>query len=257
MGFDLKIRLRSYFDKSQPLLGAFKYIWTTYRSNEQTPGPGPSIQRRAFAKWFTDVAPHFIAFEETTSLPSLAAAAHGTVLELGPGAGNQLQRYNRDQITTIYGVEPNAAFREPLRAKIEQLHLDAIYVPVFCDVMDTAALERQGIVDGSIDCVTSFGVLCSVDRPEEVVARLWRLLRPGGELVVWEHGASEDWVTWGVQKVWNLLWPVALDGCRLDRKMEEILLTSAEWEVLDLRREGEKWSMMPRVSGVLRKVQRD
>ncbi|RAH78165.1 S-adenosyl-L-methionine-dependent methyltransferase [Aspergillus japonicus CBS 114.51] len=254
MGFDLKIRLRSYFDKYNPLIGAFKSIWTVYRSTDHE--PGISVQRRAFAQWFTEVAPHFIAFEDTTSLPALAAAAHGTVLELGPGSGNQLHRYKTDQITTIYGVEPNAAFRDALTTRIEALQLDALYVPVFYDVMDTTALERHGLVTESVDCVTSFGVLCSVEHPEEVVAQLWRLLKPGGELVVWEHGASEDWVTWAVQKVWNLVWPVALDGCRLDRPIADILFKSADWEVVELRSEGEKWSMMPRVSGILRKVQR-
>lgn len=52
------------------------------------------------------------------------------------------------------------------------------------------------------------------------------------------------------------MWPVALDGCRLDRPIADILLKSADWEIVELREEGEKWSMMPRVSGILRKVQR-
>ncbi|RAL10888.1 class I SAM-dependent methyltransferase [Aspergillus homomorphus CBS 101889] len=254
MGIDLKNRVISYVDKYKLLLDAFKSIWTVYSSNDRaTEGP---VRSRAFAQWYGKVAPNFIAYEDTTSLPSLAAVAHGTVLELGPGSGNQLQRYKMDNITKIYGVEPNVAFEDALHARIEKLQLSDKYVPVFCDIRDTAALERHGIVEGSIDCVTSFQVLCSADDPEDVVAQAWRLLKPGGELIVWEHGASSDWLTFVVQKVWNLLWPLALDGCSLDRPIMNILLKSADWEIVDLRYEGEKWSLMPRVSGTLRKVQR-
>ncbi|PYI07480.1 S-adenosyl-L-methionine-dependent methyltransferase [Aspergillus sclerotiicarbonarius CBS 121057] len=199
-------------------------------------------------------APRFIEYESTTSLPSLASAVHGTVLELGPGTGNPLSLYNPSAITHIYGVESNLEFSEALNAKISETHLEDKYTPVFCNILDANALERHGIVEESIDCVACFQVLCCTQDPKAVVSQLWKLLKPGGELVFWEHCASSDPFTLLAQKFWTLFWPTIKGGCHLDRNMSDILLKSADWEVVEMRYEGETLSMMPRTLGRLRKV---
>ncbi|PWY92567.1 S-adenosyl-L-methionine-dependent methyltransferase [Aspergillus heteromorphus CBS 117.55] len=251
MGLHLKERLTSYIEPYQPLLNAIKYHWVAYKTRQ---GATSSIQDRAFADWYKDMSPLHTNYENTTGLPSLAAAARGTVLELGPGPGNQLQRYNASAITRLYGVECNLEFTEVLQARITEAHLDDIYTPIFCDIQDADALERHGIVEGSLDCVTSFQVLCCIRDPNAVVSTLWKLLKPGGELIFWEHGANADWVTYLVQKFWSLVWPTARGGCHLDRRTVDILLQSADWEVVELNYEGEKWHIMPRASGRLRKL---
>lgn len=134
-------------------------------------------------------------------MPSLASTAHGTVLELGPGTGNQLARYNLDKVIHIYGIESNVAFAEPLNAKIDETKLGDKYTPIFCRIEDIKVLEMHGITKESVDCITSFQVLCSVKKPTEVVAHLWRLLKPEGELIFWEHEMSVDWLTWLVQSM--------------------------------------------------------
>ena len=53
---------------------------------------------------------------------------------------------------------------------------------------------------------------------------------------------------------WTLFWPYIKGGCHLDRRIPDILLKSADWEVVELKYEGEKTSMMPRSYGRLRKV---
>ncbi|RAK99842.1 class I SAM-dependent methyltransferase [Aspergillus ibericus CBS 121593] len=199
-------------------------------------------------------APRFIAYESTSSLTSVTPAVQGTVLELGPGTGNQLSYFKSSAITRVYGVEYNLEFAEVLHAKVRENNLEDIYTPVFCDILDANALERHGIVENSIDCVTSFQVLCCTPDPTAVVAQIWKLLKPGGELVFWEHGASSDPFTLLAQKFWTLFWPTIKGGCYLDRNMRDILLKSADWEVVELRYEGEKASMMPRTLGRLRKV---
>ena len=52
------------------------------------------------------------------------------------------------------------------------------------------------------------------------------------------------------------MWPFAIGGCRLDRPIIDLLLKNGDWEVLELGRDGEEWSLMPRVWGRLRKVAR-
>jgi SAM-dependent methyltransferase len=49
------------------------------------------------------------------------------------------------------------------------------------------------------DVVVCIQVLCAVEDVRGVVGECWRLLRPGGKFVFWEHGGSRDVVTRGVQ----------------------------------------------------------
>lgn len=99
-------------------------------------------------------------------------------------------------------------FAQALESQIARLNIQDVYVPVYCRVEDTSVLEKHGVIDESLDSVTCFQVLCSVDKPVETVERLWDLLKPGGEFVFWEHEASRDWVSWAVQSTFLslLLW---------------------------------------------------
>jgi SAM-dependent methyltransferase len=126
-----------------------------------------------------------------------------------------------------------------------------------------------------MDCMVSIQVLCSVPNPPESVQQIWRLLKPGGTFI-FEHVASQDWLTRLVQSTWpfssardlpsstdipsiefwNWIWPFAIGGCQLDRQTIDRLLRNGDWEVLELERDAEAWTMLPRVWGRLRKVAR-
>lgn len=69
------------------------------------------------------------------------------------------------------------------------------YTAVTCGLEDVDKMDEAGIVEGSLDCVLSIQVLCSVADPAAAVQRIHSLLKEGGELVFWEHGDSRDWVT--------------------------------------------------------------
>lgn len=139
------------------------------------------------------------AKELETVLPSLDARAYGTVLEVGPGSGNQLSRYDKSKIQRIYGVEPNVELHDALRATIKRCGLSDIYTIVPCGVEDFATLEKYGVAEGSIDTVMSVQVLCSVPRPAEMTKAMYRLLKKGGQMIVYEHVRSEDVVSKFVQ----------------------------------------------------------
>lgn len=137
--------------------------------------------------------------EEDTNLPSLVAKAYGTVVEVGPGSGNQLSRYNRSTINQIYGIEPNVDLHPALRQTIKENGLSDIYTIVPCGVEDFDGLRKYGITEGSVDTVMSVKVLCSVPKPEVMVKAMYRLLKAGGQMIVFEHVRSEDWITQTVQ----------------------------------------------------------
>ena len=124
---------------------------------------------------------------------------------MGPGSGNQLSRYDKSAITKIFGVEPNEHLHHALRQTIKETGLSDIYTIVPCGVEDFDTLREYGIMEKSIDTVMSVQVFCSVPRPEVMVKAMYRLLKPGGQMIVYEHVRSEDWVSRLVQSKINFL----------------------------------------------------
>jgi len=166
------------------------YLW--FKTISRPPFGAPSLRRP------TDNAPdhHFIEIESTrTPVPQLVPQASGLVLELGPGMGNQLRRFDKSKVTRVVGVESNAHFAPDILLQVKEQGLEDVYELLTYSVDDRSALERHGIVAESLDTVLSIQVLCSVPDPEPTLKELYRLLKPGGKLIFWEHHRSSDWVT--------------------------------------------------------------
>ena len=137
--------------------------------------------------------------EKDTPIPVIVSEASGVVLELGPGLGTQLPRYDLSKITKVYGVEPNKVLHKALMDKIKTSGLSDIYEIVPCGVENPVELERYGIVPNSVDTVLSIQVLCSVPDLEETTRRLYAFMKPGGQFIVYEHVRSTDVVSGIVQ----------------------------------------------------------
>ncbi|KAK7716982.1 hypothetical protein SLS64_000882 [Diaporthe eres] len=104
------------------------------------------LRDHAFAEFYQAERHNFIAFESTTPVPSLVASAHGVVVDLGPGAGTQLDRFDASRVEHIYGVEPNTAFAPAFADRLRETALgqDGKYTLVSCGVEDSEALARYG-----------------------------------------------------------------------------------------------------------------
>ncbi len=126
----------------------------------------------------------FKAFEgSSTSVPSLVASAHGIVLELGPGVGTQLDRFDKSKIDHIYGVELNPSFISPLLAEVETAELQGKYTVISGAVEDERLLAEFGLKAGSVDSIVCIGTLCSVSNPEQTMRWMYKLLKPGGTFI--------------------------------------------------------------------------
>ena len=143
--------------------------------------------------------PMFEARERDTVVPSLIAQAYGTVLEVGPGSGNQLSRLDASKITKVFGVEPTLDLHDQLRASIKKAGLTDVYTIVPGGIDDTQQLSKYGIEKESIDTLLVIQVLCCVPQPEKTVRKLYELLKPEGQMIVYEHVKSQDPVTKLVQ----------------------------------------------------------
>ena len=154
------------------------------------------LRDRAFGKWYKDIDTGFFAFEQECSpVPQLVRSAYGTVLELGPATGNQIKRLDKLRVEMVYGVEPVESMHAELRRRAVEDGWGEHYVQIVGGIEDEYLLEKEGIGEDSIDCILSIQVLCSVSKPEVVMKKLYSLLKPGGELIFWEHHRSHDWLT--------------------------------------------------------------
>ncbi|KAL9635453.1 MAG: hypothetical protein Q9164_003449 [Protoblastenia rupestris] len=138
------------------------------------------------------LGPMFAEGDKETAVPALVYEASGVVLEIGPGIGSQLPRYNASKITKVYGVEPNIDLHESLRERVKASGLTDVYEIAPCGVEDVVELEKHGITLGSIDTVLSIQVLCSVPDPDEMLRWLYALMKPGAQFILYEHVKSKD-----------------------------------------------------------------
>ena len=97
--------------------------------------------------------------------------------------------------------------------------------------------------DKPFDGVVCSLVLCSVDRPEDVLRQLYTQLKPGGELRYFEHIASSG-ARGGLQRLADAtLWPRLFGNCHTHRDTERTI--AAAGFVIDAAR---RQPMMPRWS---------
>lgn len=99
----------------------------------------------------------------------------------------------------MYGVEPCLHLHQALRKQVKESGLTDIYDIVPCGIEDDEELKKHGITLGSIDTVLSVQVLCSVPDPDEMMQRIYALMKAGGQLIVYEHVRSTDGLSRMVQ----------------------------------------------------------
>jgi len=136
----------------------------------------------------------------------LLAGATGRVLEVGGGTGHNLEWYSAAGSVVV--LEPDAAMARRLEPRLAGCPVPAILIR---EGIDEADLE-----DASFDTVVCTLVLCTVPDLDRALARIRRLLAPGGQLLFLEHTAAPG--GWGlVQRALDPLWHRAVPGCHLHR----------------------------------------
>ncbi len=139
----------------------------------------------------------------------------GTVLEIGPGTGVNLQFLGKG-IEWI-GIEPNEAMHPHLRKKAKKLgHEIKLY---------TEFAENTGIANDSVDFVLSTLVLCSVSDLMGTLKETERVLKPGGQFIFLEHVADKKGTFRRlVQKTVPFTpWRFFADGCEPGRDIGEAI----------------------------------
>jgi len=177
---------------------------------------------------------------------SVISQAHGIVLELGPGNGDQTFHFKANKIERIYGAEPNEHFHPSLIAKAKESGMDGKYIPIKAGAQPDSllpALKDVGLLprnmadlpeEGIFDSIVMIKSMCSVPQFQllEAIEVMRALLKPNGQLLFFEHLRNDE--SFFSQCYGGLLslflWPALMGGCRLDGKLDKVLMGMTGWK---------------------------
>ncbi len=130
----------------------------------------------------------------------VCSRARGEVLEVGVGTGLNFPFYSAD--ITLTGVDLSPAMLTIARNRADDMGL----------AVDLRESDAQALPfpDASFDTVVSTLTLCAVPDDRATITEMWRVLRPGGRLLLLDHIGS----TW---------WPI----CAAQRLLETVTIRSA------------------------------
>ncbi|WP_420752686.1 class I SAM-dependent methyltransferase [Rhodococcus sp. O3] len=110
--------------------------------------------------------------------------AEGRVLELAVGTGLNLPLYG-PQVTSVLGIDLSDKMLDIARTRIADLQLNHATVRRG----DVQALD---LPDDSIDTVVSTLTFCTIPDPLQASREAFRVLVPGGRIVLAEHGPATN-----------------------------------------------------------------
>ncbi|OMC54095.1 phosphatidylethanolamine N-methyltransferase [Mycobacterium sp. IS-2888] len=187
--------------------------------------PASSVDNPFFARIWPLVAAREVEAVRALRRENLAGLS-GRVLEIGVGVGTNFPLYP-DSVEQVVAIEP-----EPRLAARARKAAAAAGIPIVVTGETVEAFAGAT----PFDAVVCSLVLCSVEDPAMVLARLHSLLRSGGELRYLEHVASAG----GRGRLQRLadatLWPRLFGNCHTHRDTERAIV-DAGFRVQSSRRE--------------------
>jgi ubiquinone/menaquinone biosynthesis C-methylase UbiE len=126
------------------------------------------------------------------------------VVEIGAGTGANLRHLAPG--THLIAVEPSRAMHGRLRQRCEASGVELTLI--------AGGAEEIPLPDGSVDEVIASLVLCTVQDPQQSLAEIRRILRPGGRFRFVEHvAAPRRGLRRAVQRALHRPWSYLFEGC--------------------------------------------
>jgi ubiquinone/menaquinone biosynthesis C-methylase UbiE len=125
--------------------------------------------------------------------PSVCAQASGDVLDVAIGTGLNLPHYPPGVRLTGVDLSPVMLAAAAKRAADIGLTVE----------LSEADAEHLPFPDASFDTVVCTLALCSVADDEAAIAEMYRVLRPGGQLLLLDHVAAPNRVLLVLQRLWE------------------------------------------------------
>lgn len=178
-------------------------VFAAFELSQPKP-PCPSCEARR--KTFSTLAPKYdeeISRDEATSgildmRKELAGRALGRVLEVAGGTGRNLDFYDGSSVTELFITDYSDAMLQVAASKValqrdkQPPSDETARRPVSTVTLAVCDAGSIPLPSASFDTVVDTFGLCSFERPEEALREMQRCVKPGGRILLLEHGAS-DW----------------------------------------------------------------
>jgi len=164
---------------------------------------------------------------------SIIASAEGRVLEVGIGNGANLPFYTY-KATEVVGIEPCEAMVGMAQKKVDKLAAESTSFNSDKYMLHVGGGEALEFEDNSFDTVVACLVFCTIPEAEAAAKEMYRVLKPGGTLLFFEHVRSPKSFMSSIQKALNPLWKPFACGCHLTRDTQS-LFSGVGFEYSDIR----------------------
>jgi ubiquinone/menaquinone biosynthesis C-methylase UbiE len=145
-----------------------------------------------------------------------AGQAHGIVLEIGAGGGQNFSFYKKRRVACVEAVEPDEAMLASARRSLENAP-----VPIR---LARAPVEALPFPDAHFDSAVVTLVFCSVRDPERGLREIWRVLKPGGSLLLLEHVRAQVKIAAWIQDALVPLSTRCMGNCHWNRDTGAMVL---------------------------------
>lgn len=172
-----------------------------------------SFYERRILPWLLDVAMSAkpIIYQRKKVVP----LAEGRVLEIGIGAGHNLEFYDPAKVTQVWGLEPS----EEMRARALKRAKDIKFPLSFLDLK----AEEIPLEDKAADTVLVTYTLCTIPDVVRALKGMRRVLKPGGRMIFCEHGRAPDESVRKWQEFITPAWKAIGGGCHVGRPIPELI----------------------------------
>ncbi|MCC2112672.1 MAG: methyltransferase domain-containing protein [Hyphomicrobiales bacterium] len=141
--------------------------------------------------------------------------AKGVVVEIGIGTGRNLSFYDADCVSRLIGINPP----DHLTRIAEKRALD---VPFGVEILLESA-EAMSLETATADSVVITYTMCSIPQVETALDEIRRILKPGGRLLLSEHGRSPRTRVARWQDRLTPAWKLVAGGCHLNRDVKALV----------------------------------
>lgn len=141
-------------------------------------------------------------------------SASGKVIEIGFGTGLSAIYYP-ETVESIIAIDPNKQLKKLAASNLKSAHLSVDLI--------NAVSESIPITSKYFDTAISVMTLCTVADPDKTLMELHRVLRDDGQLLLMEHGLSDDPRISSRQNKWNSWQNILACGSNLNRPMAQLV----------------------------------
>jgi len=161
--------------------------------------------------------------------------ARGAVLEVGVGTGLNLGLY-RD-IEHLVAIDPDPHMLRRAEPRAAGLSFPVELRQVGAEILPFAAKR--------FDTVVVTFTLCTIPHPEQALAEMHRVLKPGGRLLFAEHTRSTQALLARVQDALTPAWRWLGGGCHLNRAVSDLIRGGGFALAECVPVWGERWTLLP------------